>query len=82
MVEDLINETKMYFYNGIHKNNDALMDKAWENWCAIYMLYETPENATEAQRIKDSKGLAEAMAHFTDEEVYGITGYAKKKYSA
>ncbi|MCQ2081640.1 MAG: hypothetical protein MJZ11_08270 [Lachnospiraceae bacterium] len=82
VVEDLITETKMYFYNALLKDREDLMEKAWQNWCTIYMMYETPENATETQRIKDSQELAKAMAHFTDNEVYGITGYAKKKYSA
>ena len=82
VVENLITETKMYFYNALLKGREDLMGKAWQNWCTIYSMYETPENAAEAQRIRDSQELAKVMAHFTDNEVYGITGYAKKKYSA
>lgn len=80
--EELVTETKMYFYNSILRSREDLMEKAWQKWCAIYMMYETPKNAPEEQRMKDSQELAKVMAHFTDNEVYGITDYAKKKYSA
>lgn len=81
-VEDLVIKAKLYYHNGVLKNNNKLMDLAWDTWCAIYMIYETSEKAPEEQRIKDSRELAAVMARFTDDEVYGITDYAKKKYIA
>lgn len=79
---DLVIKAKMYYHNGVRTNNNRLMDLAWETWCEIYMMYETPKEASEEQRVKDSRELAKIMAHFTDDEVYGITDYAKKKYIA
>lgn len=80
--DDLVIKAKMYYHNGVLRNNTKLLDLAWDAWCEIYMMYETPEKAPEEKRIKDSRELAAVMSRFTDDEVYGITDYAKKKYIA
>lgn len=81
-IDEQVVKAKMYFRNAISMQREDLMEDAWLCWCNIYMYFETPEGAPEDERMRASKELAEVMARFTDDEVYGITDYAKKKYSA
>jgi hypothetical protein len=74
--KNLVEIAKSYF-----KNND--IENASKIWCDIYDLYDDMYNKdthNEEERVKLFTDFQNVMTLFTDDEVFGITDYLKKKH--
>lgn len=74
--KNLVEIAKSYF-----KEND--MENASKAWCEIYDLYDDMYNEdthNEEERMKLFTDFQNIMRLFTDDEVFGITGYLKSKH--
>lgn len=58
------------------------IDKAWDAWCKLFALYDTPPTASDEQRMADCVELHSFLQQITNEEVYAITDYGKDRYHA
>lgn len=58
------------------------IDKAWDAWCKLFALYDTPPTASDEQRMADCIELHSFLQQITNEEVYAITDYGKDRYHA
>lgn len=58
------------------------IDKAWDAWCELFALYDTPSAASDKQRMADCIELHSFLQQITNEEVYAITDYGKDRYHA
>lgn len=58
------------------------IDKAWDAWCELFALYDTPLAASDEQRTADCIELHSFLQQITNEEVYAITDYGKERYYA
>lgn len=60
--------------------NNLNIGKAWEIWCELFALCDTPSTASFEQRIADCIELHSFLQQITNEEVYAITDYGKDLY--
>lgn len=54
--------------------------KAWEYWKELFALYDTPPTASDEQKMADCIELHSFLQQITNEEVYTITDYGKRKF--
>lgn len=55
------------------------LEEAWTRWCKLFSLYNTPKSASDEQRMADCIELHSFLQQITNEEVYAITDYGKRK---
>lgn len=58
---------------------ESNLEEAWTCWCELFSLYNTPESASDDERMTDCIELHTFLQQITNEEVYAITDYGKRK---
>lgn len=75
-------KAQQFVYTIKNECSNLNIDRAWNAWCKLFDLYNTPPTASNEQRMADCVELHDFLQQITNEEVYAITDYGKDRFLA